>query len=175
MDVEFLDGDAAFNRASIGGGVYVDLTSTFTVPALGNGLFEANLATASGGGLYVEGAATLNDSSVTNNDATTSGGGLYVEGTLVAGGPSCVITANKAVNGNGDSVFVDDGSATLTDCGVSGSTGLPFTMYVTGTGTPSLALTSIQNLDYAPNIQCASTGNMYNSNSVTSCNAFTCN
>ncbi|MBQ7029228.1 MAG: hypothetical protein IJN32_03190, partial [Thermoguttaceae bacterium] len=120
------------NLASQGGGIYASGALTAT----GLTIF-GNTAT-DGGGLYVAGtgAATLADSTISNNAAgeTGQGGGLYVVGTGTATLADSTISDNTAAWGGGGIVW---GTATLTNALVVENTATTSGggFYVDGTAT----------------------------------------
>jgi len=80
--LEWFDGELFGNRATSGGGAWVDTSSVLVM----NGVddltplhIELNRAS-NGGGLYVAGTATLTFTDVISNTATSNGAGLYVTG-----------------------------------------------------------------------------------------------
>ncbi|MBR4103118.1 MAG: right-handed parallel beta-helix repeat-containing protein, partial [Thermoguttaceae bacterium] len=108
---------AASSGSGSGGGVYVDVNAqaTFT----GGCAISANKAKY-GGGLRINGSATLVDCTISGNDAT-SGAGVYLYGAVSTTFTSCKITDNTATNNSGG-VYVDGKSkATLANCLISGN------------------------------------------------------
>ena len=100
-----------------GGGVYLS-DGTFT---MNSGTITDNAATRAGG-VYVDGGTfTMEGGTITDNTANYDGGGVYVvgeeegeEGEVIYGkfnmSDTAEISQNKATEGNGGGVFVDNGA-----------------------------------------------------------------
>src|SRR5690348_9805442 len=80
-----------------------------------SGLTITNGGSTIGGGLYVQGNATLTNCTISGNSAT-DGGGLYSSGRLTLTG--CTISGNTAQYGG---ALWTRGTATLTGCTISGN------------------------------------------------------
>ena len=102
-----LDGDAAGTVLTVTGGSVTVENLTIT----------KGFVVGSGGGIDIEGALTLTDSSsVTGNGATVSGGGIYNVGSLVLTG-SASVSDNKADLGGG--IYNAGGTVTLRSSSVT--------------------------------------------------------
>ena len=112
------------NSASRGGGIFFD---AFGSLAITDSVVAGNAASEAGGGIYVGEdehspiAASVIDSTVTNNSATR-GGGVFFSASMVGAGATLTnssVTGNVAVFGGG---VWNDRSLTLTDSRVTGNT-----------------------------------------------------
>ena len=118
------DGTIAKNYGNCGGGVYVKSGATFTMAGgtIGdssasntpqNASQDSNSAV-TGGGLYVEGTASLNSGIVAANYAastTYGGGGMYVSGTATVNNTFRYNSVPTSSKGNG--IFCDSNNCTL--------------------------------------------------------------
>ena len=120
----FIGSTVSGNSGSLGGGMYSGYDSTIT---LTNCTISGNSGTA-GGGLYIyySAVATVTGSTVSGNTASNRGGGIDDDGTLAIS--DSTIENNKARSGGGLNV-TGYGSATLTDCAVTGNSGLSANSY----------------------------------------------
>jgi predicted outer membrane repeat protein len=125
--------------AASGGAIYFNQVTVNDLSALylGSGtVISGNTATASGGGVYANGAIVVVDSnqlggmvapSITGNTATVEGGGVYLTSTCVVTDPGTIF-ASKVVTGNT--------APTNPDIANYGSIGSSISlMYVSSTGT----------------------------------------
>jgi hypothetical protein len=104
-----------FSTNNSGGGVYNDATATLT-----NCTFTNNIAGEEGGGLDNEGFMTVTSCTFTNNSANY-GGGLYNDATMTMS--NSAISDNSLTGVGGGAGFGNEGTATLTDCTITGNTG----------------------------------------------------
>src|SRR5258706_13019398 len=134
----------AGNRAANGGGVYVDQGGTLDVAVLSTqgtsvdaSLLAGNVATGSGGGLYVSqtGSAVIgnaqfltvmNRSPLVDNSAGASGGAVYVAQGGLLNAQNLAIAgswiAGNDAGGDGGGIFVDqNGTVDVQDTVISGS------------------------------------------------------
>ena len=119
-EMTWLAGELYGNRATNGGGAWVDAASTLDIGS--NDPFDGvrvdlnTATTGNGGGVFSNGATTMTESIVTSNRASAgNGGGIY------SAGPSTVLdavefTSNSTPAGNGISLFVvgNDGYPSFT-------------------------------------------------------------
>ncbi len=94
-----ISGNSA-NRA-FGGGVRVDTTGVFFMKG---GKISDNVAAKQGGGVYVEGAFTMTDGSITGNTAN-DGGGVCVTGSNASFNMSGGSVSSNTANQNGGGVY----------------------------------------------------------------------
>ncbi len=107
------DSTLSRNSANAGGGIYNDGTLTISDSTLSSN--SAN----TGGGIYNEGKLTaVTDSTLSSNQAGF-GGGIYNDGKLTVTGST--LSSNQATSGAGAGVDNIGGSATLTNCSLSGN------------------------------------------------------
>jgi predicted outer membrane repeat protein len=94
------------NSASYGGGVFQAGTSSSLIAT--DSQILGNTATIHGGGLYVEGNATLTNTTLAGNTAGNHGGGMHVnQGNVhLVGG---IVSGNHATDGNGGGVNLNNG------------------------------------------------------------------
>jgi len=122
------DGTIAYNRASNGGGVYLNGGSTFTMKG---GSINHNLAYVYGGGVYITGNSKfiMNTGEINNNTADGNGAGIYCNntaftmngGTISNNGPNPE-SVNPWVSGGG--VCVEGGSFRMTGGIISNNTAI---------------------------------------------------
>jgi len=113
-----VSGNEAF---SSGGGILNQQSSFFTSTVTLNGSTVASNTATDGAGLYNSGAfanLALTGSSVKNNSAYGSGGGMYLNGGS-AGITNSIVSNNSAILGGG--LYSVSGTATLNDSTVSGN------------------------------------------------------
>ncbi len=99
-----------------GGGVYIQGTATLTDCTV-----SGNSATGGGGGVLNDGGTvTLADCTISGNSATTHrGGGVDNLGTATF--TDCTISGNSTGDGGAGGLYNNFGRATLTDCTISGN------------------------------------------------------
>jgi len=86
------------NRAKKGGGMLFTGNSSFR---LYETVFKDNLATTSGGGLYLSATGTIHGCTITSNYATEDGGGIYVSGDKLTAVDSFIFENRADRNGGG--------------------------------------------------------------------------
>jgi parallel beta-helix repeat protein/predicted outer membrane repeat protein len=86
------------NRAKKGGGMLFTGHSSFR---LYETVFKDNLATTSGGGLYLSATGTIHGCTITSNYATEDGGGIYVSGDKLTAVDSVIFENRADRNGGG--------------------------------------------------------------------------
>ncbi len=110
------DGDVAMSGVTVsggiggeshGGGIWVNGDATLNMTA---SVVTENEADGDGGGLYVQGTATLTNSSVTGNDAGAVGGGIYISSSGTVNLNGSTVSQNNARDGGG---IANEGSDTL--------------------------------------------------------------
>ena len=76
-----------------------------------------------GGGIYLDGGSlTMKNCTITDCDAENYGGGLYLSRSSTANLSGCTISSNTAQNGAG--IYLRIGTATLTDCIITGNSAI---------------------------------------------------
>ena len=113
-EIEVSGGKIYGNDANYGGGLFVNGGAT-----LANVEVSGNAARIQGGGLYVDRAGTLEATSValSANTASTAGGGAYLDGVATFDGESS-ISRNRAPIGAGANVGIK-GTATFTNVAIA--------------------------------------------------------
>jgi len=93
------------NTAKNGGGVYVDTGyENFTI-SISNGIISNNIASNSGGGLYVNrGIISVSSGTISGNTANISGGGVYVSSSSSFAKTSGTIYGYTSGNSNSNTV-----------------------------------------------------------------------
>ena len=104
------------NSAVVGGSIYNYSGSTATVT---DSIFINNSAASEGGGVFNGGTATVTNSIFANNSAP-AGGGIFSYGTLTV--LDSTFTSNSALGTGGGLDNYSGGTATLTNCTISGNT-----------------------------------------------------
>jgi hypothetical protein len=94
----------------------IAVSTTVTLNELTVSGGSLSFADESGGGIYNEGALTINDSAVANNSAGRDGGGIYNEGALTI--TNSIIDGNSAETGGG---VYNSGTLTVSGSTISGN------------------------------------------------------
>jgi CSLREA domain-containing protein len=115
------------NTSSDGGGILTGASSAAATTTLTNCTINNNTATTNGGGILSvsngpANTTTLTSCTLSGNTASTNGGAIVsISSALVVN--NSTINGNRALNNTGGGIFNQNGTATLTNCTLSGNSG----------------------------------------------------